>query len=297
MEVDQLDPVELVRGAQLLDRGHEIGGVEPELRLFAATLLPTPETAGRELDANARRRLHLQLVRDLQQNVDLAQLFDDHEHLMAELLSHEGEAHELLVLVAVAHDEMIRVLCQPQHRLQLGLTAALESDAVLRAELHDLFDDVALLVHLDRIHGGVAALVAELLARMRKAIGQRVQAGAQDVREAQEDRELDPLLLEIVRELVQVQLPIRMIGVRPDDYVTALVDVEEPGAPAVDVVERLRGLDGPASRRVGRYGFCVRRHQDETKGLGSSSNGGKGKRRNGKWVGYGIWDPGRGLPF
>ena len=97
------------------------------------------------------------LVGHLEQHVDLAQLLDHDEHLVAELLAHEGEAHELLVLVAVADDQVVGVLGEAEHRLQLRLAAALEADAVRLAELDDLLDDVALLVDLDRIDRGVAA--------------------------------------------------------------------------------------------------------------------------------------------
>ena len=76
---------------------------------------------------------------------------------MSELLAHEGEAHELLVLVAVADDQVIGVLGQAEHRLQLRLAAALEADAVRLAELDDLLDDVPLLIDLDRIDRRVAA--------------------------------------------------------------------------------------------------------------------------------------------
>ena len=237
-------------GAQLVDRLHELRGVEPELRLLAAALLPAAEAARRELDAHAGRRRHAHLVGDLEQHVDLAQLLDHDEDLMPELLAHEGEAHELLVLVAVADDQVLGVLGEAENRLQLRLAAALEADAVRLAEFDDLLDDVALLVHLDRIHGGVAAGVGELLARLLEAVGQRLDARAEDVREAEQHRQRDALLLEIVRD--------RRRGRRrgPDCSLSGrtmtcpfVVDVEEAGAPALDVVEGARGVDRPRRRR------------------------------------------------
>ena len=76
---------------------------------------------------------------------------------------------------------------------------------MLLAELDDLLDDVALLVDLDRVDGGVAAGVPELLARLLEALGQRVDARAEDVGEAQQHRQRDALLLEVVRDLEQVE--------------------------------------------------------------------------------------------
>ena len=225
-------------GPQLVDRLHELRGVEPELRLLAAALLPAAKAARRELDAHAGRRRHAHLVGDLQQHVDLAQLLEHDEDLVPELLAHEGEAHELLVLVAVADDDVLGVLGESENRLQLGLAAALEADAVRLAEFDDLLDDVALLVHLDRIHRRVAAGVAELLARLLEAIGQRLDARPQDVGEAEQHRKRDALLLESFVIVEEVDDVIRAVLVGADNDVPFVVDVEEAGAPPLDVIER-----------------------------------------------------------
>ena len=201
----ELDDVEPVRRAQLVDRLHELRGVETELGLLASALLPPAKAARRELDAHTRRRRHAHLVRHLKQHIDFAQLLDDDEDLMPELLAHEGEAHELLVLVAVADDHVVGVLGEAEHRLQLRLAAALEADAVRLAELDDLLDDVPLLIDLDRIHRRVAAGVAELLARLVEARGERLDARPKDVGEPKQHRERDPLLFQVVRDLEQIE--------------------------------------------------------------------------------------------
>ena len=81
-----------------------------------------------ELDADTGRRHDAEIVRCLQQHIDLAQLLDDDEDLVAEPLAHEGQPHELLVLVPVAHDHVVGRLRERQHRLQLRLGPALEPD-------------------------------------------------------------------------------------------------------------------------------------------------------------------------
>src|SRR6185503_14548101 len=131
--------------------------------------------------ADAGRWRDLHLVRDLEEDVDLAQLLEDDEDLVAKLLAHEGEAHELLVLVAVADDDVIGRLGEAEDGLELGLAAALQADPVRLAELEDLLDDVALLIHLDRIHGGVAAGVLEFGAGFVEARRERLDARAEDV--------------------------------------------------------------------------------------------------------------------
>ena len=219
---------------------------------------PNPRTAGL-----ATKRRHAHLVRDLEQHVDLAELLDHDVHLVAELLPHEGEAHELLVLVAVADDQMLGVLGEAEDGLELGLAPAFEADAASLAEFDDLFDDVALLVDLDRVDGRVAAGVAELLARLLEPRREVLDPRAQNVREAQQHRERDPLLLEIVRDLVQVHRAVGAILVRPHDDVPFVVHVEESGAPPLDSVQRSSGVDRPsAGRRVAGWrggGRAVRR--------------------------------------
>jgi hypothetical protein len=121
--------------------------------------------------------------------------------------------------------------------------------------LDDLLDHVALLVDLDRVHGRVAAGVLELLGRRAEALGELLDARPEDVAEAQQHGERDALLLEVARQVEQRQLA---LGVARSGRTTtwpAVVDVEVAGAPALDVVECPRVVDGP--RRRVRHG---RRH-------------------------------------
>src|SRR6185437_13736561 len=97
---------------------------------------------GEKFDADADVRSNVERGCHLQQNVDLAHLLHHDEDLMAELLAHESEAHELLVLVAVAHDRVAGRFGETEHRLQLRLAAALQPDAERLPELDDLLDDV-----------------------------------------------------------------------------------------------------------------------------------------------------------
>src|SRR2546423_11861697 len=191
MKVNELQDVEPAGAPQLLDGGDEVRRVETELRLLAAALLPAPEAARRQFDPHASCRRDVHFIRDLQQHVDLAQLLEDDEHLMAELLAHEGEAHELLVLVAIADDEVVCRLGETEDGLELRLASALEADAVRFAELQNYFDDMPLLVTLDRVHRRVAAGIGELCARVVEARRQCLDPRTEDVREAEEHGERD----------------------------------------------------------------------------------------------------------
>jgi hypothetical protein len=130
----------------------------------------------------------------------------------------------------------------------------LEPHAVRSAELHDLLDHVALLVDLDRVDGGVAAVVLELADRVLEPVAERLDARPQHVGEAEQHRQVHALLLQVVRQVVEVQLPVGMRLVGAHDHVAGLVDVEEAGAPALDVVERARVRDRPGGLRLGGRG-------------------------------------------
>ena len=250
MAVDQLHDAELAGRGQLVDDLHELGGAQAELRLLAAGLRPAAAALGAQLDAHPAFGLHAHLLRDLQQHVELADLLDDDEHLVTEPLAHEGEPHELFVLVAVADDEMVGALPQREHGLQLRLRSALETNPGRLAELDDLLHHVPLLVDLDRIHRGVAAGVRELLHRAVELRVERLDPRAEDVGESQQHRKGHALRFQVDRELEQVERAIRMVLVGPDDDVSLLVDVEESVAPALDVVQRARRVDRPAGSRL-----------------------------------------------
>ena len=164
-------------------------GDRPNFDFSPPLLAQRPDPSVDELDADADARLGLHLVGHLEQHVELVELLDDDDDLVAQLLAHEGQAHELLVLVAVADDEVVAGLAQAQHGLQLRLAAALEPDAELLPELDDLLHHVALLVHLDRVDRGVAPFVAELLDRVGEMPREGRDARPQDVGEAEQERE------------------------------------------------------------------------------------------------------------
>ena len=240
------------RFAQLVDHANELARAESELRLLATALRPSSVSLGGELDAHAGLRRDAHFVRDAQQHIELAFLLDDDEHFVAELLAHEGEAHELLVLVAVADDQVVRRLAEREHRLQLRLAAAFDADAMRRAELHDLLDDVPLLIDLDRIDEGVLSLVLEFLDRAIEGVVERFDARAEDVAEAEEHGEADALLTKIHREIEEIEPAIGAREIGTDDRMSLLVDVEVADAPPFDVVQRARLIDAPRGRCGGR---------------------------------------------
>ena len=262
MKVHQLEQVRLPGGLQLVEQADELNGRQAELRFFAATLGPAPRSFGRQLDPYADRRGDSHFGGDLQQDIELVGLFEDNHHGVAELLADQGEAHELLVLVAVADDQPAAALIQAQYRHQLGLRPALEPHAVGCAEFHDLLHHMTLLVHLNRIYCGVGSFVPEFLDRRREPIRQLGDARLQNVGETQQQRQPDALGAEVHCNVVEVDVaPGRAIRMHRD--MTFVVDAEISETPALHVVQLLGILDRPARRLDGRrssgndwYGGC-----------------------------------------
>ena len=110
VEMNQLQDADLSERLQFIDELDELGRAESELALLAATLCPPAGPFAGELDAHAAGRRHAEFFGDFEQHVELADLLEHDEHLVSELLPHEGQPHELMVLVAVADDEMLGAL-------------------------------------------------------------------------------------------------------------------------------------------------------------------------------------------
>ncbi len=141
-------------------------------------------------------------------------------------------------------------LVEAQHGLELRLAAALETHAVGSAELDDLLHHVPLLVHLYRVDRGVGALVAEFLDGVAELGGERLDPGAEDVGEAEQQRETDALGMEVHGQVVKVE-PALPVGVRVNGDVPLGIHPEIAQSPPAHVVELLGVLGGPGGRGDG----------------------------------------------
>ena len=119
---------------------------------------------------------------------------------------------------------------------QLRLGAGLEAEVVRRAEVEHLLDDLPLLVDLDRVDAAVAALVLVLGDRRLEGVVDLADPVAEDVGEADQDRQLDAAELQVVDQLLQVDGAGRILR-RVDEHVARRGDGEVALAPAVDLVE------------------------------------------------------------
>jgi len=244
VEVDQLEQVlQPVRG-QAIEEAHELDGPESELGCLPAALGPSSGALGGELDADAEGRDHPHLSRHGQNRVEFRHRLEHDEHTMTQALSHEGQSHELLVLVSIAHNHMIGALSQPQNGLQLRLAPALQTHPKGTAILHDLLDHMPLLVDLDRIDRGIAAGVPELLHGPLEIRGQGRDARLQDVGEPEQQGQPHALRAQVHGQLEDVEF-LRVRGIGTHDNVTLRIDAEVSETPPGHVVEPLRVPGGP----------------------------------------------------
>ena len=171
-----------------------------------------PEPARGELDAHADVRAHADLLGVLEHQLELGVLLDDRDDLAAHLLRQHRHLDEFEILEAVADDRRV-VGRHRRHGEQLRLAAGLETEAVLRAEVQHFLDDLALLVHLDRVDAAVLALVLVLVDRALESAVDLAEPVLEDVGEADQDRHREAAQLQAIDQPLQSTLrPGSLVG-------------------------------------------------------------------------------------
>ena len=173
---------------------------------------------------------------------------DDRDDLAAHLLRQHRHLDEFEVLEAVADDRRV-VGRHRRHREQLRLAAGLEAEAVLRAEVQHFLDDLALLVHLDRIDAAVLALILVLGDRALERAVDLAEPVLEDVGEAEQDRHGQAAQLQAIDQPLEIDAAVRFLG-GMDLQVALLVDREVALSPARHVVQ-LGGFGGRPGRGAG----------------------------------------------
>ena len=121
MEVDEAEGILHLRLGEALGDLDDLGGREAELGVLAGAVSPLAFAGGGELDAQTDVRLHAHAAGDADDGVDLGELFDDDDGLLAEAAAHEGELDVFLVLVTVADEQGLAVFEEGESDDQLGL--------------------------------------------------------------------------------------------------------------------------------------------------------------------------------
>ncbi len=222
-----------------LQKAHGVqnfGRPEAKFGAVAGGGLPAPRTTGTQPHAQADDRLHLQCLGQVQDDGQLVEFFYDQNDLQSELARVQRQFDVFLILVAVAHDQRIKVPDEPQHDEQLGFGAALESQVPCLTGGQDGLHHVPLLIHLDGIHRPVFGMVIVFADGAVEAVVQLIDAALQDIGEAHQYGQIDAARLQLVHQDFQIDLFIRVAG-RAHDDMAALIDAEIPGAPLVDVIQ------------------------------------------------------------
>src|SRR5215831_2867986 len=118
---------------------------------------------------------------------------------MAKLLPHQGKSHELIVFVSVADNHVLVRFAEAEHSLQLRFRSALQTHPVRCSELHDLLDDVTLLIDFNGIHGRIPAVVPKFSDRACESLAERFDTRSEDIREPKQHGQRYALLLKILR--------------------------------------------------------------------------------------------------
>jgi hypothetical protein len=188
-------------GLEFFAREKNFRGIEAELGVVARGHGPLAFAAGLQLGAEADHRFHAGLGGDADDVVELGELFDHDDDLLAQLAAEEGEADVIVILVAVADDQALRALVHREGDHELRLGAGLKAVGVVLAGGDDLVDDLAQLVDLDGEDAAVGAGVALLLDGLPEHLVELGDAVAEQVLEADDHRGLEAHLQGLVHDI------------------------------------------------------------------------------------------------
>ncbi len=247
MEVQQANALIHFCGAEAFDHREQLRCGQAELGTLATGIGPFGRCQRRQAHSQADLRGQLELVGLLDHQSDLGLLLDDDEHLVAELLTHQGQADELAILVAIA-DDGAALRCQRQHGHQLRLGARLQADGnVLRGDdvLHHRF----LLIDLDRVQRGVLAGVLHALDVGVEGAGQAPHAVLQDAGKAHQQRQRQPRLAQLLDQPVELdRLTARPLRAHFD--IALIIDGEVTGPPVANAIDAAAIGSGPLATVV-----------------------------------------------
>src|ERR1043166_825314 len=194
--------------------------------------------------AHADERLDTELPGHGDDLAQFLQLLDDHDDLLPQLGAKESDTDKVGVLVTVANNEAAKLALQREAGEQFRFAAYLQAEVKDLARVQDLFHDLAELVHLDREHAAVSALVIELGDGVAEGHVDGLDAVAQDVLKANQDRELQSAHPGLFDHIGQIHSRAG-VAQRFGHDAAGFIDVEVFGPPAMNVVQVAGVLDAP----------------------------------------------------
>ena len=171
MEVQQLQAIEHADLREAIDYREDLASCQPKLRTLTARFLPLARTTTSQLRSHTEMRAHPEVLANLDHRLQLLEAIDHDDRMQAHLLGEHRSLDITGVLVAIADDQPILALHVRQDDQQLWLAASFKAEPVLHPKLSQLFDNITLLVDLDREHRAIATLETRLADSTRKRAG------------------------------------------------------------------------------------------------------------------------------
>ncbi len=253
MEVQQLDAIFHANGLHLFERLQGFAHRQAELGAIAAGRFPASRSSAGEFQTQSDGRPHAHALRMFHDQIEFRVLFHHRDNLPADLLRQHHHLDILVVLEAVADDGRF-VVGDRQNRQQFGLGAGFQTKMIRPAEVEDLFHHLPLLVHLDRIHAAVIALVVVLGDGVLEGLIHFAQTMLEDFSEADQDGQPDAAQFELFDQLTQIDAARRIFaGMHPQVSVRA--DGKIAFAPTGDIVKLASVGDGPPLGRLENGGL------------------------------------------
>ena len=234
MTVQQLQAVEQTCRTQALHQTQGLRGIQTEFGLFTTGVLPLAGADGGQPHAQTQQRLDPKRARFLDDQIQLGKFFHHNEDAVAQAFADQRQADIFTILVTITDDGATRTR-QRQHGHQLGLAAGLQADP-LTAMAENLGDHALLLIHLDGIDRGVAALIAHRFACPGKGPGQRIHAIVEDIGEAHQYRQGQARVAAFARQRIEIYGWRIGSAAGPGDQMAAFVDVKIAAAPVFEAV-------------------------------------------------------------
>ena len=94
VEMQQLEAVRQILRFQQLRRRHQFDRAQPELGVFPAAFRPFPGAFAEQPGTDADVRFDPELAGDLDDLLQFLEFLDHHDHIAAQLFSHEGHPDE-----------------------------------------------------------------------------------------------------------------------------------------------------------------------------------------------------------
>ena len=169
--------------------------------------------------------------------MEFLEFLHDKDHFLAELQAEQCGADELVVLVAVTHDEALGIGMDRERGDHLRFAAGLDAKMILQAGVDDLLDDLAKLVDLDREDAAVGVLVPALLDRLGKGFIQPTDTVAQQIMATNQKGKTQATILGLSNQFHQVDF-LALAAPGPHGGMARRVHNHVSLGPSLHVVER-----------------------------------------------------------